>query len=65
MLGQAALKGEDNALARSVFAQRVQAKPTSQLSWLWYANALEQCGDNSAAQEARAQMLKLEGKLAA
>ena len=65
MLGQAALKAGENALARSVFAQRVEAKPSSQLSWLWYANALKQCGDADAAQKARAQMLKLDGKLAA
>lgn len=65
MLGQAALKANENSLARSIFAKRVQAKPKSQLSWLWYANALNQYGDIAGAQNAKAQMLKLDGSLAA
>lgn len=65
MLGQAALKANESSLARSIFAQRVQAKPSSQLSWLWYANALEQYGDSDGAQEARKTMLTLDGCLAA
>ncbi len=65
MLGQAALKANENTLARSIFAQRVESKPASQLSWLWYATALEECGNETEAQQARSRMLTLDGSLAA
>ncbi|MCG8419874.1 MAG: tetratricopeptide repeat protein [Proteobacteria bacterium] len=53
LLGHAGLKSGDAAFARAVFAQRIEEKPRSQMSWLWYASALEQCGDATGAAQAR------------
>lgn len=54
MLGHSALKAGDSNLARSVFAQRVEMKPSSQMNWLWYATALDACQDAGGAKAARA-----------
>lgn len=61
MLGQASLKAGQHSLAKSVFAQRVQERPTNRMSWLWFASALEQSGDVSKAKEARAKAMAFEG----
>lgn len=65
MLGHAALNSGDHALARSVFAQRIEEKPSNQMSWIWYANALDKAGNADKAKEARASAMKLEGAVAA
>lgn len=65
MLGQAGLKAGKHAMATSVFAQRIKEKPSNQMSWLWFASALEQGGNDKAAKEARAKAMQYDGSLAA
>jgi len=54
VLGHAGLKAGDHAMATSVFSQRVQEKPNSSISWVWFANAMEQAGNAAGASGARA-----------
>lgn len=61
MLGKAALKAKEFSLARSVFGQRLEDKANNQMSWLFYAQAAEGCGDMDAAKHARAMATTVEG----
>lgn len=61
MVGVAALKAKEFALARTVFAQRLEEKPKNQMTWLFYADAAEGCGDSEAAKRARAMATTVEG----
>ncbi len=65
MLGVAALKAKEYSLARSVFGQRLEDKPSNQMTWLFYADAAEGCGDTEAAHRARAMATTVEGVIAA
>lgn len=64
MLGQASLKAGQHAMATSVFAQRVQERPSNQMSWLWLGSAMEKSGNTEGAKQARAKALSCEGGLA-
>ena len=61
MAGIAALKAKEFATARSVFAQRLEAKPSNKMTWLFYADAAEGCGDKDAAKSARAMATTIVG----
>lgn len=61
MLGLAALKAKEFSLARSIFAQRLEEKPNNQMTWLFYADAAEGCGDDNDARRARAMASTVEG----
>ncbi len=63
MAGTAALKAKEFATARSIFAQRLEAKPSNQMTWLFYAEAAEGCGDHDGAKRARAKAATIVGSL--
>lgn len=54
MAGTAALKAKEFATARSIFSQRIETKPSNQMTWLFLAQAAEGCGDIKGAERARA-----------
>lgn len=60
MTGVAALKAKEFATARSIFIQRLEAKPNSQIDWFFYADAAQGCGDENTAQRARAKAATLQ-----
>lgn len=61
MTGVTALKANEFPVARSVFSQRTQAKPNSQMNWFFYADAVEGCGDVEEAKIARSKAMSLKG----
>ena len=52
--GLAALKAKEFEAARSIFSQRLEAKPQNQMTWLFLAQAAQGCGDEEGAARARA-----------
>ncbi len=54
LLNEAALRGRQFRLARSLLAERVELRPSSADSWSKYADALDGCGEAEASAAARA-----------
>lgn len=59
--GLAALKAKEFETSRAIFAQRLEAKPQNQMTWLFLAQASEGCGDVEAAARARAKAATIIG----
>lgn len=57
MTGITALKAKEFFVARSIFAQSVQARPNDQTAWLFYADANQGCGNIEEAKKARSRAL--------